>query len=130
MMHGGVDLDPLIGLDNERMPLRGRLLKLPHLREKYLAHVNEIAKDSLDWKALGPVVAQQRALVADAVQQDTRKLGTTDAFLKATSPDSLASEKPATGERPESSLRDFAEKRRDYLLKYKPTAVAPKEEAN
>lgn len=131
MNHGGVDLDPLVGLDDERMPLRGRLLKLPHLREQYLAHVREIAEKSLDWKQLGPVVAQQRALIAEAVEADTRKLGTTEAFLEATAPDATSSK--ASGEamaeeppRRGMSLRDFAEKRREYLLKYQPKAETSK----
>jgi hypothetical protein len=135
MNHGSVDLDPLIGLDDERMPLRGRLLKLPNLREQYLAHVREIAEESLDWEKLGPVVAEQRALIEGAVREDTRKLGTTEEFLRATSPEATSDE--ANGEaktdqpaaRRGISLRDFAEKRREYLLKYKepktgdPTAI-------
>jgi hypothetical protein len=123
MNHGGVDLDPLIGLDDERMPLRGRLLKLPNLREQYLAHVREIAEESLDWEKLGPVVAEQRALVEEAVKADTRKLGTTEEFLQATAPDATIDEAKSKAKVDEArrrgmSLRDFAEKRREYLLNY------------
>lgn len=121
MNHGSVDLDPLIGLDDERMPLRGRLLKLPNLREKYLAHVREIAEESLDWEQLGPIVAEQRALIEEAVSEDTRKLGTTQAFVEATAP-GPTSENTAGDTGRAMSLRDFASKRREYLLTYKEPA--------
>ena len=120
MEHGSVDLDPLVGLENERTPLRGRLLKLPNLREQYLAHVREIAESSLDWDYLGPIVAQERALIEKAVEQDTRKLGTTEAFTAATSPKAATAEAKQGGERGRpKSLRDFAEQRRKFLLEYK-----------
>jgi hypothetical protein len=120
MGEGGVDLDPLTGLDNERTPLRGRLLKIPRLRDKYLGHIREIAEQSLDWKFLGPIVAQQRVLIEKAVEEDTRKLSTLEAFQKYTSPEI---EKSADTRR-STSLRDFAEKRRAYLLQYKPKSVS------
>lgn len=126
MEHGSVDLDPLVGLDNERTPLRSRLLKLPNLREQYLAHVREIAEASLDWDYLGPIVAQERALIEKAVEQDTRKLGTTEAFIAATSPKAASAEAKQGGERGRpKSLRDFAEQRRKFLLEYKEKAKAP-----
>lgn len=126
MNHGGVDLDPLIGLDDERMPLRSRLLKLPNVREAYLAHVREIAEKSLDWQHLGPIVAEERALVEEAVQADTRKLSTTEVFLEATAPEAADSATEAEdAPRRGMSLRDFAEKRREYLLKYQEKAEPP-----
>ncbi|TWT89009.1 CotH protein [Pseudobythopirellula maris] len=110
--HGGVDLDPLVVVDEERMPLRSRLLAVPSLREKYLGYVQEIARDALDWDHLGPRVEHYRELIRPAVERDTRKLTTTEAFLAATSPARDA----------EDSLRAFAEGRRRYLLEYKPPA--------
>jgi spore coat protein CotH len=109
---GGVTLDPLVGLDSERTPLRSKLLAVPELKARYLEYVRAIAEESLDWNKLGPVVADYRALIRDAVQRETRKLGTLDAFLKATA-DELAS---ADENEREMSLRSFAEKRRAYLL--------------
>jgi hypothetical protein len=109
---GGIKLDPLVGLDNERTPLRGKLLAVPALRARYLAYVREIAEQSLDWNNLGPVVANYRALIRDAVERDTRKLSSFEAFLRATADESPATE---SNER-EASLRAFADKRREYLL--------------
>jgi spore coat protein CotH len=110
----GVDLDPLIGLDKERTPLRGRLLAVPSLRKRYLEHVRAIANDWLDWKTLGPVVAGYRALIEKAVAEDTRKLSSLDAFLAAVS--DSADVQPAPRGRPSLGLRAFADQRRAYLL--------------
>lgn len=81
----GVELDPLVALDDARKPLRSRVLKVPALRARYLANVRTIAEQWLDWKNLGPLVAKYRALIEDEVKADTRKLGSYAAFAKATS---------------------------------------------
>src|SRR5207302_10373685 len=78
----GVELDPLIGMDDVRKPLRSRLLSVPSLRARYLEHVRTIAETQLDWKRLGPRVAQYRGLIEDEVALDTRKLYTLDAFKR------------------------------------------------
>ncbi len=57
-----VDLDPLIGLDDARKPLRSRLLAVPALKARYLDHVRTIADEWLDWEELGPVVAARPAV--------------------------------------------------------------------
>jgi spore coat protein CotH len=119
---GGVDLDPLYGLDDPRKPLRSRVLAVPRLRDKYLQHVRTIAEESLDWKALGPVVAQYRALIEKEVEADTRKLESFEEFEKATA-DTAASEGGSGGRRT-LSLRSFADQRRAYLLKTTDTAKA------
>src|SRR5207249_12155300 len=40
----GVELDPLVGLDDARKPLRSKLLAVPALRAKYLEYVRTIAE--------------------------------------------------------------------------------------
>src|SRR5207248_9497621 len=79
-----LELDPLIALDDARKPLRSKLLALPALRTKYLQNVRTIAEKSLDWKNLGPVVAQYRALIEKEVEADTRKLDSFEDFTKFT----------------------------------------------
>ncbi len=98
---GGVDLDPLVGLDSERMPLRSRLLAIPALREKYLEHMRSIAEGALDWETLGPFVESQRELIEEAVRRDTKKLASYEQFDEAV-----------------GALQEFANKRREYLLEY------------
>jgi spore coat protein CotH len=118
---GGVDLDPLVGLNDPRTPLRSKLLAVPALRAKYLQNIRTIAEKSLDWQTLGPVVAQYRALIEKEVESDTRKLDSYEAFLRAT-----ADTPPADGRG--SNLRAFADQRRKYLLDYKEAGPAARKE--
>lgn len=109
----GVKLDPLVGLEDAKKPLRSRLLAVPALRARYLAHVRTIAEDSLDWAKLGPVVAQYRGLIGREIAADTRKLSSHAAF------EALTADTPDAGEAPRRgamALRAFAEQRRAYLL--------------
>ena len=112
-----VDLDPLVGLDDDRKPLRSRLLAVPALRERYLRHVRTIAEDWLDWEKLGPVVERYRELIEEEVEADTRKLSSLAAFQKSVADAEAEDAGPARG-RPSLSLRAFADARRKYLLEY------------
>ena len=111
-----VDLDPLVGLEDSRTPLRSRLLAVPSLRARYLEHVRTIADDWLDWRKLGPVVAGYRALIEKAVEEDTRKLSSLAAFRAAVADAAVAESAPRG--RPTMSLRAFADRRRAYLIDY------------
>lgn len=126
------DLDPLIGLDDVRKPLRSKVLAVPSLRTRYLQHVRTIAEKSLDWKQLGPVVAQYRSLIEKEIEADTRKLSSFADFQKATadvvakeSNDKVESEPPRRAGPPHHSvsLRAFADQRREFLLNHE--AVKP-----
>lgn len=111
----GMSLDPLNGLNDPRKPLRSKVLAVPSLREKYLQNVRTIAEKSLDWKNLGPVVAQYRKLIEKEVEADTRKLDSFEAFKRTTA------DEPAPGVRGrDMPLRLFADERRKYLLDYQP----------
>lgn len=113
---GRFTLDPLVGLDNPRMPLRSKLLQVPTLRARYLDHVRTIAENDLDWKKLGPVVAGYRSLLDKEVEADTRKLDSVQDFRKAVA--DAADTEPSRGRRPAMSLRVFADQRREYLLNH------------
>jgi hypothetical protein len=89
------------------------LLAVPQFREKYLNYVEQIARHSLDWQSLGPVIAQYRKLIEDEVAIDTRKLSSTEAFMAMTSDSDSASNPGAR-----QTLKDFLGRRREYLLKY------------
>ena len=99
-----VDLDPLVGVDDQTKPLRSRLLAVPALRERYLAYVREIAQKWLDWNTLEPLVRQYQAVIADEVKADTRKRYSFDRFHSEVA--------EGTG-----SLKSFVERRRAFLLK-------------
>jgi spore coat protein CotH len=102
---GGPDLDPLAGLDNVRFPLRSRVLAVPEYRQQYLQNIERLGRQTMNWQQLAPVVASYRALIAQELKEDTRKLSDYEQFLEATSPDS------------EGLLRKFFEARSQRLLK-------------
>jgi hypothetical protein len=99
---GGVSLDPLAAQHDANKPIISKVLAVPELRAKYIGYVREIAEKSLDWKGLGPVVKQYRDLIADDVARDTRKLYSTEDFLRSTADD--------------GTLRTFIDQRRAFLL--------------
>jgi hypothetical protein len=109
----GYALDPLIGLNSTRAPLRSKLLAVPAWREKYLKNVHRIANESLDWKKLGPLVSQYRALIEKEVELDTRKLSSLAEFRNSTT-----DAPPAEGAGSRYSIRAFADGRRSYLLNH------------
>ena len=104
---GGMQLGPLVAQNDGTKPIISKVLAVPALRAKYLGYVREIAEKSLDWNAIGPVVKQYRELIAEDVARDTRKLFSTDDFIRATADD------PAYG-----TLRSFFEGRRASLLRW------------
>jgi spore coat protein CotH len=99
----GVDLDPLVGLDDNTKALRAKLLAVPALRARYMGYVRDIAERWLDWTTLEPLVRQYHGLVADAVMTDTRKLYSSEAFT-------------AELTEGEESLKSFVDRRRAFLL--------------
>ncbi|MFK8113125.1 MAG: CotH kinase family protein [Rubripirellula sp.] len=100
---GGFELDPLVGLDDPRFPLRSKLLANENLKQRYLGYVRTIAAEHLNWDYLGKKVASARELISEDIKADTRKLMSDEAFFAATD--------DAKG-----SLREFADKRSAYLL--------------
>jgi hypothetical protein len=112
----GVDLDPLVGLNDTRKPLRSRLLAVPALRDRYLEHVRAIAEVQLDWKKLGPAVARYSKLIEKEVEADTRKLYPLAAFRSAVA--DAAEDEAGPGRGREMGLRAFAQGRRSYLLEH------------
>jgi CotH kinase protein len=98
---GGAMLDPLVGINDSSKALRSKLLAVPALRQKYLGYVRDIARRWLDWNTLGPLVTKYQAVIADDVKLDTRKLNSTEEFTSGV-----------------QALKDFADRRRAYLLSY------------
>lgn len=98
---GGVELDPLVSVNDTSKPLLSKLLAVPALRTRYLGYVRDIAEHWLDWNKLSPLVQQYHAIIVADVKADTRKLDSTEAFLNS-----------------EAGLKTFAEKRRAFLLNH------------
>jgi spore coat protein CotH len=124
----GVKLDPLVGMDDTGKPLRSKVLAVPALRAQYIANVKTIASKSLDWNSLGTIVSNYRSLMDAEVKADTRKLGSYEAFLKATANEVSNDhevDEPAPGPfgHNRMSLRQFVDDRRDYLMSYSEPAA-------
>lgn len=118
---GGLELDPLIGLNDSGKPLRSKLLAVPALRERYLGYVRDIAEKWLDWNRLGPLAERCHALITDEVKADTRRLSSLEAFEGGLT----QAESPGGGFGPGAriSLKTFAETRRAFLLNH--AAIRP-----
>ena len=111
--NGRDKVSPLVSQNDTTKPIISKVLAVPSLRAKYLGYVREIAEKSLDWNVVGPIVKQYRDLIADDMARDTRKLFSTDDFLRTTA------DQPEFG-----TLRNFFEARRAFLLEWLSTNTA------
>ncbi|HSU69694.1 MAG TPA: CotH kinase family protein, partial [Tepidisphaeraceae bacterium] len=109
-------LDIFAGANDPNKALLMRLLAVPALRARYAGYTKDIAQNWMDWKKMGPLVAQWQALIAADVKSDTRKIFSTEAFTKAVTQDGF---EPGFGPTapPSMSLKSFMDQRRAYLLK-------------
>ena len=113
----GVELDPLVAVNDSAKPLISKLLAVPALRERYLGYIKDIAEKWLDWEKLGPITQQYVSLIQDDVKADTRKLDSTDDFFKAITSD-IEGKGFGPGGGGTIGLKNFADQRRKYLLEH------------
>ncbi len=113
--HGSVDLDPLQGVESDRMPLRSKILAVPAYREKYLRYLRTIAEIDFDIAGLVSFIDDNRALIIDEVKADNRKLSSFDAFLGALN--IPLDDTPVPG-----NIYQFLEQRRKFLLAHEQIA--------
>ncbi len=107
-----LDLNPLAAANDPSKFLANKLLQVPSLKKRYLEIVKDVAENWLDWeKKLGPVATAYHKLIAKDVEEDTRKLESLEGFKKG------LLESTAGGRRPKVGIKEFADKRRAYLLK-------------
>ncbi|MBC8235397.1 CotH kinase family protein [bacterium] len=83
----GLALSPVVGEDNEMRPVISRLLSIPHLRARYLAHVRTIVNEWLDWSVLAPIIEEYQSLIDAEVKADDKKLYSYDAFVNSATQD-------------------------------------------
>jgi hypothetical protein len=113
-------LTPLAHEDNPRLPVISRLLAIPHIRARYLAHMKTIVREWLDWNVLGPIIAEYQSLIADEVKADGKKLYSYDSFAYSLSQDSGS---PGGGSGRfdrfvAPSFKSFVTERREFLLSH------------
>jgi spore coat protein CotH len=70
---GDVQLTPVQGASNTNRPVLYRLLSIPELRQRYLAHMRILLQESYSPTVLTPLINQFAALSVDAIVADTKK---------------------------------------------------------
>ena len=90
-------LSPVAHEDNENLPVISRLLSIPHLRARYLAHVRTIVSEWLDWDVLNPIITEYQSLIDAEVKADSKKLYAYDAFANSQTKDVSGGEGPGPG---------------------------------
>ena len=113
----GVKLDPLFGADDPKKPLISKLLAVPKLRTRYLEIVRELTEKWLDWKRLGPVAEKYQQLIAQKVEEDTRKLDSTEDFRGGLN-DDIPGKGEGPGRRGTIGLKSFVDQRGAFLREY------------
>jgi len=93
----GAELDPLALADDNSRPVIRRLLSIPHLRARYLAHVRTIVNESLSWDKLAPIVERYKNLIAEEVKADTKKLYSYEGFIRGDVEDQTREGPPGGG---------------------------------
>lgn len=93
-------------IDNPNRPVLVRLMAIPRLRARYVAHLRTLIEESFNWDAMGPIATDMHDLIAEEVELDTKKLFSTSAFY--TNLESASGNVPG--------IRQFVEERREFLL--------------
>ena len=117
----GQMLSPVSQEYDTMRPVIGRLLAIPHLRARYLAHIRTIANEWLDWAVLQPIIAEYQSLVDAEVKADDKKLYAYEAFATSHTKDQGGGEggrRGGRGGRSTPSFKRFVEERGEYLLNH------------
>lgn len=75
------DWDPFFHADDENYPLLYRLLDVPELRQRYLAHLRVLIEDVMNPETFNPELQEWADMIDGLVNEDPKKLYTYNAFL-------------------------------------------------
>ena len=115
----GQMLSPVSQEHDTMRPVIDRLLAIPHLRARYLAHIRTIANEWLDWGVLQPIIAEYQSLVDAEVKADDKRLYAYEAFATSHISDQGGREgRGGRGGRSAPSFKRFVEERAEYLLNH------------
>ena len=115
----GQMLSPVSQENDMMRPVIRRLLAIPHLRARYLAHVRTITNEWLDWDVLQPIIAEYQSLVDTEVKADDKKLYAYEAFATSQTKDQGGGGGGRGGRgRATPSFKRFVEERAEYLLNH------------
>ena len=99
-------ISPTTHIDNDMRPAISRLLNIPEWKARYIAHVNTVVDEWLNWDVLEPVITEYHNLIDEEVREDDKKLYSYEDFGK-----SIDGEQG--GRAP--SFKQFVTKRREFL---------------
>ena len=99
-------VSPTTHIDNDTRPAISRLLNIPEWKARYIAHVNTVVDEWLNWDVLEPVITEYHNLIDEEVREDEKKLYSYEDFGK-----SIDGEQG--GRTP--SFKQFVTKRREFL---------------
>lgn len=94
-----VSWSPFLNENDSRYPLMNRLFAVPALRQRYLAHVRTIIRESLDQDVVDAKIDAYYDLIDSFVQADDKKIYTYNEFVSA-----------------RETLKQFIRGRREFLL--------------
>ena len=119
----GQMLSPVSQENDMMRPVISRLLAIPHLRARYLAHVRTIVNEWLDWDVLQPIIAEYQSLADAEVKADDKKLYAYEAFATSHIKDQSGGGGGSGGGRggrgrTTPSFKRFVEERAEYLLNH------------
>ncbi|MCC8173949.1 MAG: CotH kinase family protein, partial [Odoribacter sp.] len=92
---------PFFNADNENLPLLNKLLNVPSLRQRYLAHYRTILKERFNPEYMEKMIDEYAAKIDSYIQNDPKKMMTYEEFKGET-----------------EALKEYVRKRYDYLSKH------------
>lgn len=102
-------VSPVTHAENTMRPVISRLLGIPEWKARYIAHVQTVVDEWLDWEVMEPIVREYHNLIAAEVEKDDKKL-----YDYSTFQESIDGERG--GRTP--SFKRFVTQRRDNLLNH------------
>jgi hypothetical protein len=115
-------LSPLGHEASRNRPVIRRLLGIPHLRARYLAHLRTLVERWLDWERIGPVASAYHRLIDEEVRADTHSAFPYGAFKASLDRGGTGERErprgfgPMRGHGPSPSFKTFVTERRKHLL--------------
>ena len=101
-------VSPVTHADNAMRPVISRLLNIPELKARYIAHVQTVVDEWLDWEVVEPIIREYHDLIAEEVEKDEKKLYDFNSFEESVDGDDARS----------PSFKKFVTQRRDNLLNH------------
>ncbi len=99
-------VSPTTHIDNDMRPAISRLLNIPEWKARYIAHVNTVVDEWLNWDVLEPVIIEYHNLIDEEVREDNKKLYSYEDFGN-----SIDGEQGGRA----LSFEQFVTKRREFL---------------